>query len=339
MKASTLLPAIVAVTLAAPVEAGLYRWVDDNGNITYSDQVPPDQAGGGHAELNDTGIRVREVGPGLSAEEAERHRAEEARRLAAQQQAERQREADRILLRSFPSPDEIRMARDGKLNTYDHNIAVLSGYARRKKERLLDLQQQVEQLQRNGESPGKALTAEMANLEHQLVGTYSRILGEEDRKQAVRDEYDGYLRRFRELKGLAPAPDDTGAATGRGTIAALACTGGPECAALWERAIAYLKGSTGLPVVITTDALAITGQPARDEDMSLNLARVPNAAGDGHWIMLDIQCKATAVGHETCRGEASRAVLREFRETVSGDGPRAARTAPARTPPRQAPAG
>lgn len=339
MTASPLLVAIFSTFLVTSANAGLYRWVDENGNVTYSDQVPPDQTGGGHTELNQGGIRVREVGPAMSAEEAASYRAAETQRRAEQQRAEQQREADLTLLRSFPTQDEIAMARDGKLNTYDINIEVLFGYARRKKQRLLDMQEQISGQQRGGTPPGKSITAEMGRLQQQLIKTYSRILDEDEKKQAIRDEYAGYLRRYRELKGLPQgAKDDTLSGQPR-AVTAVSCTGEPGCTAVWDRAVDYLTHSTALMAAITNDELVITRQPERNEDIGLTLVRVPKAAADGHWILLDLQCKATAIGNETCRSETSQSIRRGFNGLVTGDGSHAAQTAPARTPPKPAPAG
>ncbi len=35
----------------------LYKWVDENGKVTYSDQVPPDQITKEHEEINKDGIQ------------------------------------------------------------------------------------------------------------------------------------------------------------------------------------------------------------------------------------------------------------------------------------------
>jgi hypothetical protein len=342
MQPLTLLIAALAATVAATADAGLYRWVDENGNVTYSDQVPPDRADGGHAELNRRGIQVREVGPARSAEEVAREKAREAQLRAEQQRIEQQREADRILLKSFPTEDEVLMARDGKLATFDLNIDVLSGNARRIKQHLLDIQEQVTARQRIGKAVGASFRAEMASLQQQLVSTYRRMLDEEEKMQTIRDEYAGYLQRYRELKGLPQTVRTVGeddSAERPDPVTAVACTGKPECSARWERAVSYLTRATGTPVAMTTESLVITGRPERDRDISLTLALVPDSAPDRNWILLELQCNATPVGAETCETATADSVRRGFRGAVTGDGPRAARTEPARTPPRPVPAG
>ncbi len=48
---------ISMLLLSCSVHAGLYRWVDDKGNVFYSDKIPPMAAKHGHIELNARGLR------------------------------------------------------------------------------------------------------------------------------------------------------------------------------------------------------------------------------------------------------------------------------------------
>ena len=50
---------ISMLLLSYSAYAGLYRWVDDKGNVFYSDKIPPVAAKHGHIELNDRGLRKK----------------------------------------------------------------------------------------------------------------------------------------------------------------------------------------------------------------------------------------------------------------------------------------
>ncbi len=50
---------ISMLLLSCSVYAGLYRWVDDKGNVFYSDKIPPIAAKHGHIELNERGLRKK----------------------------------------------------------------------------------------------------------------------------------------------------------------------------------------------------------------------------------------------------------------------------------------
>jgi hypothetical protein len=50
---------ISMLLLSYSAYAGLYRWVDDKGNVFYSDKIPPIAAKHGHIELNARGLRKK----------------------------------------------------------------------------------------------------------------------------------------------------------------------------------------------------------------------------------------------------------------------------------------
>ncbi|MGB5737569.1 MAG: DUF4124 domain-containing protein [Thiohalocapsa sp.] len=130
-----LLPFALVVALGgAPVcaqGAQLYRWVDEQGNVNYTDKIPASQVEQGHVELSDDGMRVRTVAPAKKLEEIQRER--ELERLRAQQQRliEQQKAEDSVLLRTFRNTDDMLMVRDGKLSAIDVMIQVTKGSLRR----------------------------------------------------------------------------------------------------------------------------------------------------------------------------------------------------------------
>ena len=51
---------IVLLFVLAPSDSDakkkLYKWVDENGNVSYSDQMPPKQIKKAHEEISDHGV-------------------------------------------------------------------------------------------------------------------------------------------------------------------------------------------------------------------------------------------------------------------------------------------
>ncbi len=44
MPARCLLVSLLLALSLAPAQAKLYKWVDENGNVTYSERKPPDES-------------------------------------------------------------------------------------------------------------------------------------------------------------------------------------------------------------------------------------------------------------------------------------------------------
>lgn len=102
------------------VAAELYRWVDDEGNIHYSDQIPPAAANRPRAELNTLGQATRELNISRSREQL----IEERERLLDEQRRSRQRERqlaeDRALLTTFSSVAELEALYANRLRDIDN---------------------------------------------------------------------------------------------------------------------------------------------------------------------------------------------------------------------------
>ncbi len=68
---------IVISATAMPVQAKMYKWIDDNGQIHYSDTVPAQYLVKEHKEMNQQGLSVRNVDAAETDEErVERKRIE-----------------------------------------------------------------------------------------------------------------------------------------------------------------------------------------------------------------------------------------------------------------------
>lgn len=95
--------------------AGLYRWVDENGKVSYSDSVPPSKSQRGHTELDELGNHVDKVEAAKSKEVAEEEQwlAGLEKQLEVKQK-QRARE-DSMLLNSFATLEQFDVLRDSKL--------------------------------------------------------------------------------------------------------------------------------------------------------------------------------------------------------------------------------
>lgn len=106
-------------------DAGLYRWVDENGKVHYSDSVPPSKSQRGHAELDELGNQVDKVEAAKSKEavEEENWLAELESQLKAKQL--QQARKDSMLLNSFATLEQFDALRDEKLTVLSDELKQL----------------------------------------------------------------------------------------------------------------------------------------------------------------------------------------------------------------------
>jgi hypothetical protein len=91
-----------------------YSWVDDEGITHYGDSIPPEYADKPKNVINEHGITVDHIRGKKTAEEIE------AERIAAElaMQKELQNRADRALLATYQTVDEIEMHRDRRIELF-----------------------------------------------------------------------------------------------------------------------------------------------------------------------------------------------------------------------------
>ncbi|HKO86966.1 MAG TPA: DUF4124 domain-containing protein [Burkholderiales bacterium] len=97
---------------SSPTTQKLYKWVDDQGKVHYTERLPPEATGKATAQMNRQGTVVKEMDRALTKEEqlakqeAERKREEDAKR------ATEERRMNEAILSSYSSEKDIDMARE-----------------------------------------------------------------------------------------------------------------------------------------------------------------------------------------------------------------------------------
>ena len=197
---------VVATTVAlgllassAVSAAKLYKWVDENGNVHYSDQVPPNQAKQARSELNDQGVAVKQVDRALTAEELAARRAEEQAAADAAAAIAAERERDRTLLDSYASEEDITRSYNQRVDLLDQTIEARKVEIGLREKNLADLVGRAADTERSGravpEVLQKMIKDERTEIERQRGDIKKR---EQERVQAEKD-YKVDINRYREV--------------------------------------------------------------------------------------------------------------------------------------------
>lgn len=195
--AFSLLAAVVMLS-AGTAQAAMYRWVDGNGRVHYSDTPPTTYQKSGGAEMSKQGVVIKRT-----QSEAERRAAAERQAEQAQIQEEQNRQAqvDRALMATYTTEAEIDLARDRAL---EHHKLVIKGAEIRGTAvtaTLADLKQHIANIEKAGRPVGASLTdqLEQANREHQDL---KRVIQKnQEAMEKVREKYAADKARFRQLSG------------------------------------------------------------------------------------------------------------------------------------------
>lgn len=191
-------------------EQKVYKWEDAEGNVYYGDSIPPEFAERPKEVLNDEGIIVDELEGKKTPEQLEQERIENERRVAQELQVR----ADRALLATYLSVDEILMHRDRRVELFQAQARVTEIYLKNLERRLLALRKEAAQYQPYSDDSNAPMIDE--SLANDLRKTKETIARHErnlekyhQNEQDVIKRFNGDVERFKKLKGI----DTTSAST------------------------------------------------------------------------------------------------------------------------------
>ena len=195
--------AFAASAGAAGRDGKVYRWVDEDGIVHFDDSVPPEYREQNKDILTTEGVKVGTIRGRRTAEELE------AERVAAELalQIELQKRADKALLATYLSIDEIRMHRDRRVELFQAQSRVTELFLTNLSARLLKLEREASRYQPYSADPDAELVdPELVDEINQTKSTIERHEANlekfhTDENQIVA-RFEGDISRFKTLKGL-----------------------------------------------------------------------------------------------------------------------------------------
>ena len=179
-------------------QAQMYRWVDGNGRVHYSDTPPTSYQKSGGAEMNKQGLVIKRT-------QSEAERQAEAARLAEQKriQAEQNKQAqlDRALMSTYTTEAEIDLARDRALE--HHKLAIKGAEIRGKAvdANLADLKARIANIEKAGRPVGAGLKDQLDQATREQQELKRTVHSNEEAMAKVREKYAADKARFIELSG------------------------------------------------------------------------------------------------------------------------------------------
>ena len=207
-----LLPALMLALLAG-VAAGaatdtqkkLYRWVDKDGQLHYSDSIPPEYAEQDRDLLNPHGIPVGHEEGLVTPEEARVKAA--ADKAAKDIQIQKQR--DRTLLQVYQSVEEIEVLRDRRLELIEAQLTIQKQSLANLRAKHAQFEKQASRFQPRIKEPDALPLPEELALDLQRstsdIGTQQQNLEKKRlERETIRTNFGADIERFKELKAVVP---------------------------------------------------------------------------------------------------------------------------------------
>lgn len=193
--------ALVLSLLSAPAPAQkLYRWVDAEGKVHYTDTLPPEAVNQARDEISRSGTTVGRVDRALTPEERAAREAEEAEaaRLAAIK-AE-QDKMDAVLMGSYATEADLERAYRERFDLLDQSLEAARVGIRSQEKSLEDQLAHAASLERAGKPVPATVQSTIAAARKQVEDQREYLRKRETERQNLQTEYDGILQRYRLLK-------------------------------------------------------------------------------------------------------------------------------------------
>ena len=203
---------ITGIFLAANASAAeVYRWVDENGEVHYSESLPPNFRDQGHDVLNERGI-VLDEDQSLTPEPPEAVPEDEQlqdlprdssgmkRPKALYSEAEMQRRMDNFLMLRYDSQQEITDAMNIEIKQLEYDRRLLTTTRDSMQDAYRGQIKQAANRQRAGQQVDEKTAQEINKLQTRLVENSHSLDTMETRELAIRAEFEKQLERYRFLE-------------------------------------------------------------------------------------------------------------------------------------------
>lgn len=192
--------------IAHDVEAKkLYKWVDEDGRVHYSDKVPPEQNKLAREELNQEGVVTGKVARAKTKEEMAAE--EEVMKIARLQAIEAEKEKERIkkekntILKSYINEDEIIRTKEERISGLNRNIEAAEQNLLIQQRNHEDLLLRAADKERNGEVVSEAFKSQIETVKKQIQYQKDYISDKQAEIIELGKKYDYDLEKYREYSG------------------------------------------------------------------------------------------------------------------------------------------
>ena len=190
----------VLLSCSFSAQAKIYKWLDEEGQMHFGDEIPPKYIIREHDELNSSGVVTRHREAAKTAEQkAEAKRIEYERKKAALIE-KKKRQRDRVLLDTYTTERDLVAARDSRLEAVEAQIQLADSIITDSVKKIESLEQQVVDIQASNREVPLGLYQRIDNEKEQVAVQNKVRKNHEKRRDEIAAQFNDYINRFKVLK-------------------------------------------------------------------------------------------------------------------------------------------
>ena len=178
----------------------MYKWVDENGKVSYSDTVQPEQIKKAHEELNEQGVVVDRVGNARTDEEYYQEKLKELQRKKELEKQKRLEEKRQNIIKAYTNEKEIVRLKDERLASLKRNIELAEQSLTFQRASQEELMSRAADSERNGQEVSKALKSRIEIIKDKINYQLKFIEVKKEEIDRVQQRFKKDLKTYREAK-------------------------------------------------------------------------------------------------------------------------------------------
>ena len=200
MRFSLLALAVTILSSSFSVQAKMYKWEDEDGQIHFGDKIPQKYLVKAHDELNEHGVKTKHREAEKTAEEKARERRLEEERSKAALAEKKQKQLDRVLLDVYTTERDLVIARNSRLDAYATQIKLSEAYINDANKNIELMEKQVARIKASGREVPKDLYNRIDSGKKQVAEQTEIMNSHKKQSDEISVQYNAYIARFREVQ-------------------------------------------------------------------------------------------------------------------------------------------
>jgi len=311
-KNTLLISTIILIITSNPAFAGkLYKWVDENGKISFSDKVPPEESRREREELNEKGRTIVIKEAAKTPEQIQ-----QLKKIADLQNEQaailkEQLALDSALLKTFRTEEDIDALIKSKVDMVDSHISIAAGQSETLKKQLILHQKAAANFERSGKKIPEKNLNNIASAKKQYDDNQQEIAAFKRQKQELKEQLIKDKSRLSVLKSQSTETPIINTETIPSLFLGKLNCHQSMCDQLWEKATSFIT-EAGAIITYRSDKLILTKTPKLSKDRGLSLTKIKNQHDES--IFLDVRCVDSKGGKATCKNTQTAQLIEKFNQ-------------------------
>ena len=207
--ALAIITGLLAGGLNAEEKKKFYRWVDKNGKVQVSDQLPPEAVNQARTEINAKGSSTISgtVDRALTAEERSAQAQQASTDAEAKKIADQQKRVEDAMLINYATEDDLRRTYKERIDLLQQTIESTDISIKSIRGSLTGMLSQASESELAKRAVDPVRTKQIQDMHNELVKQQTGQVASHNDVKTMEEEFAVVLARYRELRGTTTAPN------------------------------------------------------------------------------------------------------------------------------------